>query len=85
MTKWDASPNFEKVFNPEAAKKEKRYGIFINASIDFSWIAIDLGTTHSCAAYAKKGISDKIAGVNVDVIPINMENGSPILPSVVKI
>ena len=57
----------------------------INASIDFSWIGVDLGTTHSCAAYSKKGISNNIAGVNVDTIPINMENGDPTLPSVVKI
>ena len=48
------------------------------------WLGIDLGTTHTAAAYSKKGVSNRIAGINVDLIPINLENGKTILPSVVK-
>ena len=48
------------------------------------WIGIDLGTTHTAAAYSKKGLSNRIAGVYVDMIAINLENGRPILPSVVR-
>ena len=49
-----------------------------------NWLGIDLGTTHTAAAYSKKGISNRIAGVNVDMIPINLENGRQIVPSVVR-
>ena len=48
------------------------------------WLGIDLGTTHTAAAYSKKGLSNRIAGVYVDMIAINLENGRPILPSVVR-
>ena len=50
-----------------------------------NWIGIDLGTTHTAASYSKKGaFSNRIAGVNVDLIPINLESGRTTLPSVVK-
>ena len=57
----------------------------LDDKIILDWIGIDLGTTHTAAAYSKKGISNRIAGVNVDMIAINLENGRPILPSAVRI
>ena len=59
--------------------------LILTDEIILDWIGIDLGTTHTAAAYSKKGISNRIAGVNVDMIAINLENGRPILPSVVRI
>ena len=50
----------------------------------YTFIGIDLGTTHSCAARSMKGMSGRIEGVKVDMIPISEQCGDPILPSVVK-
>ena len=50
-----------------------------------TWIGVDFGCTHTSAAYSKKGISNRIIGVNVDMIPINLENGKTSTPSVAKI
>ena len=43
------------------------------AETTMTWIGVDLGTTHSSAAYAKKGLSNRVIGVHMDMIPINCE------------
>ena len=50
-----------------------------------NWIGIDLGTTHSSAAYSIKGITDRISGVKIETISIDLENGRSSIPSVVRI
>ena len=46
----------------------------IDTRLNFSWIGISIGNTNLAAGYSKKGISDRIKRVNVDMIPINLEN-----------
>ena len=60
-------------------------GVKVDGVVNFSWIGIDLGTTHSAAACVLNGMSGNIEGVKADMIPINLEQGNPILPSVAKI
>jgi len=64
---------------------KKRSGLLVDATTNFDWIGIDLGCTHTSAAYSKKGISNRIAGIVVDMIPISNENGRTSVPSVVRI
>ena len=58
--------------------------IKIDEYTNFLLIGIDLGTTCSAAARVMPGMSNNIAGVKVDMIPISMEEGRPILPSFIK-
>ena len=63
----------------------KRTSQLVDANTKFDWIAIDLGCTYTSAAYSKKGISNKIDGIAVDMIPINLENGRTACPSASRI
>ena len=63
----------------------KRTGLLVDAKTNFDWIGIDLGCTHTSAAYSKKGISDRISGIVIDMIPISNENGHTSVPSALRI
>lgn len=59
--------------------------IKIDDLTNFLLIGIDLGTTCSAAARVIPGMSNNISGVKADMIPISIEQGDPILPSMAKV
>ena len=62
--------------------KNKRSSLLVDAKPNLDWIGIDLGCTHSSAAYS---MLDIISGIKIDMIPINLENGRTSLPSAARI